>query len=74
MSEWTANQDLWPEYLRDGAPSRTCSTCGRRTWDTTAFGYRCWMPQPDGTRCEGTFGKDRTSEGLDARASKEDQK
>lgn len=58
MGEWTEDQSLWPPHLRDDAPSKRCSDCGRRTWDTTAFGYGCWMLQPDGKECSGLFVND----------------
>jgi hypothetical protein len=49
------DQSGWPEHLRDDAPSQQCDGCGRRTWDTAAFGDRCFMPQPGGPPCGGTF-------------------
>ena len=45
----------WPAHLRDDAPSRRCSLCGRSTWDTEAFGTLCKMLQPNGDRCMGLF-------------------
>ena len=48
----------FPAHLRDDAPSRRCSVCGRRTWSPSAFGSPCGMPQPAGDLCTGRFAED----------------
>lgn len=46
---------LWPEHLRDDAPTQTCSRCGRKTWSRELFGAEDRMAQPDGRPCGGRF-------------------
>lgn len=48
-------------HLRDDAPFRVCSGCGRKSFGDVGTsadeGARCKMPQPDGSVCDGTFGR-----------------
>lgn len=47
-----------PPHLRKDAPYRVCDTCGRKTWYRAFYeGERCGMTQPDGSTCEGLFGR-----------------
>ena len=41
-------------HLRDDAPHQVCNGCGRKSW-AEERSAPCGMPQPDGTRCSGTF-------------------
>lgn len=44
------------EHMRDDAPFRLCSDCGRHSW-SEGEGAVCGVPQPgDGAVCRGTFG------------------
>jgi hypothetical protein len=45
-----------PEHLQDEAPPQgQCNKCGRKTWNLSAKGKPCNMPQPDGSYCNGTL-------------------
>lgn len=54
-ANWSADQTLWPAHLRDDAPVRRCSRCGRQTVDAAEFGTEDRMTQPDGFPCGGRF-------------------
>jgi hypothetical protein len=45
-----------PYHLQDESPPLgQCNKCGRKTWNLSARGKLCDMPQPDGTYCDGTL-------------------
>lgn len=54
----TVDRSTWPAHLRDDAPFVQCGRCGRKTWDTDAFGTECRMTQPDGFPCGGRFAEE----------------
>lgn len=49
-------------HLRDDAPYRVCDRCGRKSWASEQAGP-CGMPQPDGSRCAGTFRHQAAAQG-----------
>jgi hypothetical protein len=44
-----------PAHLRDDAQYKKCSVCGRKSWEDPFHEAICWVPQPNGTRCQGVL-------------------
>lgn len=44
-----------PDHLRDDAPYKQCSVCGRKSWDEPEVQAICWLSQPDGSKCQGVL-------------------
>lgn len=49
------NQDNLPPHLRDDAPYKQCSVCGRKSFEQPELETLCWMSQPNGTKCQGVL-------------------
>lgn len=50
-----SEKETLPAHLREDAPYKQCSVCGRKSWEDPEHEAICWMPQPSGDKCHGVL-------------------